>query len=136
MGESERQGRLPAGWQQQGLSLPISLRKTLAAEARSKGQGGIKLIGTAAIGAILGIPEGSRHRFLMKITELSWKKDLADIEPAEYFRILMESLEEDIFAEDSSEPMWEVTRILDPELTPPPGKKQSDRDKSRKRGSA
>lgn len=120
-------GDADQGWSRQQMQIPEDLRKIFAAESRYRGQGSIKILGALAVGALLGMPSKARDLAYLKVTQASWG-DGKHLTPERVFEFFMQSIEEaqqdDAEVETSK---WEVTRILDPELTPPPGSKQSDR---------
>jgi hypothetical protein len=130
MADESRHGQYAPGWTKQGLTIPVGLRKMLAAEANRHASTPVKLIGTAALSLYLGMPEYARTNFVMAIHRATFDKRLEDITPEQFFEMFMEAVSS---SEGSSEPEWEVVRILDPELTPPPGEKQSDRKQSNRR---
>lgn len=133
MAKETRHGKYAPGWTKQGLTIPIALRKTLAAEANRMDSTPVKLIGTAALSVYLGMPEPARANFIVAIHRKTFEKRLEDITPEEFFEMFMGAVSQSEGEAEGGE--WHVTRILDPELTPPPGQKQSDRGrKPKKRG--
>jgi len=123
------------GWARQQLQIPEDLRKILVAESKYRGQGSIKILGTLAIGVLLGMSQSARDKAYLAVTRASWG-EAHDLTPEKVFEIFMQAIEETQRENPESgdhEPLFEVTRILDPELTPKPGEKQSDREQSSKR---
>eukprot|EP00392_Amoebophrya_sp_AT5.2_P016169 g16414.t1 len=126
-------GDADQGWSRQQMQIPEDLRKIFAAESRYRGQGSVKILGALAVGALLGMPAKARDRAYLKVTRASWG-DGKELTPERVFEFFMQSIEEaQEEDEQTSGTLWEVTRILDPELTPPPGEKLSDREESEQR---
>ena len=149
MGAESRAGKPAVGWTRQTLTVPERMRKEFAEEADRRDSVSVKLMGTAALGVFLGMPEGTRSRFLLEITKASFDRKMEEIGAAGYYDLLIRSLvatgEIDRVLKDAGleitektgetaqEPKWYVSRILDPEITPPPGQKLSDREESEQR---
>jgi hypothetical protein len=57
---------------QQGLQVPRDLGATFRVAASSLGPGGVKILGTAAVALVLGLPDAVRERLCRAVVEHSW----------------------------------------------------------------
>lgn len=131
-GPESRHGKMPPGWKRISLQIPIPLSRVWVREAENKGVSSIKTMGTAAVAVYLGMPEPVRDEFFQEVQRLTWG-GAADISPEAVWTLLRAML----LAHEAGEPLrreWQVTRILDPELTLPPGRKPSDRPQRASKG--
>jgi hypothetical protein len=123
-------GQVPSGWQRQGLQVPDSVAEKFKAQAARAGVGGIKALGTAAIAIITEMPDDLRYALMRKAGNDTWP-DPADFKPRDMWRMLVALIlaeaGEMTDQQASERAGWYIDKILDPELTPEPGKKASDR---------
>lgn len=125
------------------------MRQNFVREADRRDSVSVKLMGTAAMGVFLGMPEETRSRFLLEVTRASFETKMEDIGERGYYDLMIRAMvatgELDRVLRDAGlemreaqpqpehEPSWYVSRILDPEVTPLPGQKQSDREQAAER---
>lgn len=130
-------GRVPDGWRRQGLQVPTRVATKFQAQSSKAGVGGIKVLGTAALAIITEMPDDMRFALMRRVAQQTWP-DADEFVPKDIWRLLIalvvaESGIVDNKAPDAEERIrWYVDRILDPELTPPPGEKASDRRKGKR----
>lgn len=123
---------MPPGWKRVSLQIPISLARLWGAEAESKGVSSIKTMGTGAVALYLGLPPAVRDEFFQRVQRMTWG-GTSDIDPEAIWTLLRAILRAHEAGETLT-PQWEVSRILDPELTPARGQKASDRKGRASRG--
>ncbi len=123
-------------WVQQGLLLPRTLREMLRQDAGAKTLG-IKRIGTAAIALYLGAPEHVQAAMLRWI-DITANDHPDDITPEHAWEVFRAAIASDAARSVESEgpSRWFVDRLLDPEISLPPGEKPSDRAKEAERRKA
>lgn len=135
-----RHSKIPEGWEGQGLQIPKWLRAELRQAAGDFGNGGVKVIGTAAIAFIMAMEPSQRDTLCRYVFQKTFKSPhgLDKKRVLELVKMLL--AEQDENSAIVVEPEWFVDKIMDPELTPEPGKKQSDKqrpdDGQRKQGGA
>ncbi|MBL0920727.1 MAG: hypothetical protein IBJ10_01220 [Phycisphaerales bacterium] len=118
-----------AAWWQQGLTVPRDLAKVFKAEAETAGPGGFKAVGSAAIALYLGAPPHVREALALFVTIVS-RKDPQLVTPEAVWHVFEAAMaQSDVNINFSAE--WFVNRILDPEVTPAPGQKASDRERGK-----
>lgn len=135
MSSSQPEG-LPPGWIRQALQVPTHLGLGFRQASTGQGFGGIKLNGTAAIALLLGLPPKAREALLRYIAVETMVAP-GNVDPDQAWKVIVASLEAnaaDGDNDDGAVPEWYIDKIVDPELTPPPGKKASDRKKPPERG--
>lgn len=131
-GQSSRHGRVPDGWIKQNIQLPEKLGKEFRQEAGGRQHGGVKLLGTAAIAFIMSL-EPDERLVLMKFVQMNTWGSPDALDRQKLKRLVLRLIDESGASAgptpkvDADDAEWYVDRILDPELTPEPGKKQSDR---------
>jgi hypothetical protein len=125
-GES-RHGKIPDGWEAQGLQIPRALRAELREAAGEFGNGGVKIIGTAAIAIVMALEPEERSTLCKYVFQKTFEtpEGLNKRRVLELLKMLL--VEDDENTAPLVEPVWYVDKILDPEITPEPGKKWSDR---------
>lgn len=123
--EESRHAKMPPGWKRVSLQIPIPLSKIWTAEAEAKGVSSIKVMGTAMMALFLGMPEDVRNALFLQVSQMTWKNRL-DVDPDAVWKTLRAMVE----AHEGGEPLarvWQMDRLLDPEVTPARGQKASDR---------
>lgn len=129
-GTESRHGKMAAGWKQQQLQLPLEMGAVFRAEATQKGANAVKILGTLGVGVLLGMPARVREELFVWGMKQTWDGPEALTIEAVWEQFKQQLAEARIEAGDKTEPeeiRWEITRILDPEVTPPPGQKASDK---------
>lgn len=122
-----RKGKVPEGWTQISFQVPSEIAKVFREVGASSGHGGGKLLGTAAIAFINSLDAGDRQLLMRYVKDKTWS-DPKGLDPARVKALVQMILgEEDENTAPIVEPVWYVDKIADPELTPEPGKKWSDR---------
>lgn len=133
--KESRQGMVPRGWGKQGVVVPDVVWKPLRQLADQKGYGSLKLLATAGLGLLVGMPEHIRTRLVKWVMQADY--DNPDtITPEAIWQEFVKA-----FADDNNNavpttarpvrvPIVEpplptpqthaVTRILDPNITLPP----------------
>lgn len=122
-----RQGRPAPGWVQQSIQIPEAMREEFRAEAGRIPGHGVKMLGTLAVGLYLGLPDEIQRRMYHWLNDRLYKDGG---EPKLTARQVLEAfvaISEEIDSQSVQTGEHVLTRILDPELTPEPGKKASDR---------
>lgn len=134
-----RHGKIPDGWEGQGLQIPKWLRTELREAAGEFGNGGVKVIGTAAIAIVMALEPEQRATLCRYVFQKTFNDPdgLNKKRVLELVKLMVNEGDENVAP--LVEPVWYVDKIVDPELTPEPGKKASDRAKQqdeedRKRG--
>lgn len=135
MGESSRHGLPADGWTKFSTQLPKDMAEQFRALAASSGSGGSKILTTVAISIVLSMKPEDRDALARYVVQRTWG-GTKTFEPKSVY----EGLKAMIRQQEGGEPAgkgdrWYVDRILDPEVTPEPGKKRSDR-KTRREDSA
>lgn len=127
MAKKKGEDPAPSGpWLQQNLQVPRDLALLLRAEADRVGAGGVKISGTAALVSYLALPSHVREALNLWVTiALRRSPDLITPEGAKQ---VLAAAVENPGADFSGTAEWFVNRILDPEVTPEPGRKKSDMD--------
>lgn len=133
-------------WARQSLQLPPGVMNQFRDVAADQaGWGGVQVMGTAAIALLVGMPKDLRDAVCEYVAAKTWKGgDQVDVQEA--WRVFIEAMRLQVDeslkthpGEPSMEavnaPRWFISRILDPEVTPPPGQKASDKTKARDRKS-
>lgn len=123
---SSRDPYLPPGWTRQMMQLPTTLASILRGAVAEEGYGGVKAIGTAAVAMYLGAPPAVREA-LMEYVLLSTRRDPNNVDIDRAWAVVEQTIR-------AGSQTHRVDRILDPEVTPRPGAKASDRAR-RKTGS-
>ncbi len=121
---------LPSGWTRQGVQAPINVTKLFKAAGAREGHGGVKWLGTLGLALVAGAP----HRVRDELVEFIWLKGRHspnDVKPSDVWDRLVELVR----AQDEGGE-WYIDRIIDPEVSPKPGEKASDKDKPRRKGGA
>lgn len=126
MGEDDptRHGKMAPGWGRVSLQVPLPVVAIWRAEAATKGQSSVKMLGTVATGLLLGMPAPVRDELYLQVSRLSWK-GLQDLTPEVLWQMLRAILAE----HEAGRPVgkdWYVDRILSPEITLPPGRRPGD----------
>lgn len=124
----ESQAAEERGWTSQYLTLPHDLALTFRAESDRFGYGGLKVSGTAAIAAFLALPEQVRDALCLWLVML--RRNPGEVTPEAAYRVMAKAMgaPADILSGESpAVTQWVIDRLLDPEITPPPGEKASDR---------
>lgn len=90
------------------------------------GYGGGKLLGTLAVAIANGLDAGTRKTLIKYVKQKTWEEPnkLQGRRVVELMRML---LDEDQGSDPDIEPVWYVDKIVDPELSPEPGNKLSDK---------
>jgi len=109
-------------WTQQALQIPIDLAAILRAEAKQKQSGSIKVLGSAAVALLLGMPSDVRDGLAKWVLQSAWD-DPSKITPEAAWTHFLEILKEGTVGERY------IDRIVDPEVRPKSGQKASDRKK-------
>lgn len=124
-----RHGKIPEGWEGQGLQIPKWLRAELRDAASEFGNGGVKVIGTAAIAFVMAMEPEQRATLFKYVFQKTFNSPtgLEKRRVLELVKMLLADADEHTVP--IVEPVWFVDKIMDPELTPEPGKKQSDRER-------
>lgn len=120
---------LPTGWTRQSIQLPIAISETMRVAAQSEGYGAHKLLGTAAVSVLLGMPKEVRDSIIDYVS-LTTRRDPTALDPREVWEKLVQLLT----ARGEAKYEHFVDRILDPELTPVPGEKKSDKQSKKAKG--
>ena len=124
--ETRAEDRLASGWTRQGIQLPMDIGKFFRAVAADQGSvAGIKTLGTAAIALILGMPKEQRDAICRYVAQANWGDPNQLITPEKIWEIFRESFG----LREGEDGEWYIDRILDPEVTPPPGQKASDKER-------
>lgn len=124
---SRKEDRLPAGWSRQGLQVPTHLANAFRQTSALHGAGGVKVQGTLAVALLLGLPDDVRAALFRYIALESMVKP-GDIDPDKVWGVLAKAMRRRADAGGAESDEWYIDRILDPELTPPPGEKATDKD--------
>lgn len=119
-------------WLHQNLQLPRELGKRFREVSAQEGFGGVKLVGATAVATFLALPEEIRDE-LLGWALLTARRRPNDITPEGASECLRDALIKMSESTDEDRSGWHVARILDPELTPPPGAKESDHSGSTRR---
>lgn len=131
---TSRQGKIPEGWAGQGLQLPRDMVKVFREESGDFGHGGVKVMGTAAMAVLLALDPEDRRTLCNYVWEKT-RRDPGSLEKGRVLELLkmllIDSQDDDVAPE--VEPIWYVDKIVDPELSQPPGKKLSDKNKNQRR---
>lgn len=116
--------REPSGWVQQNVQIPRVLRDMFREDASSKSFG-VKRMGTGALALFLGLPDEAQEAILRWIDLVS-PEHPEDITPENAWRVFSAAMS--AAPRNTRDPtQWFIDRFLDPEVTPPPGQKASDR---------
>lgn len=115
------------GWAKLGIQLPDHIAEQFRDLAAEAGLGGSKTLMTAAVAILVAMPEADRDALVRFVIQKTYKRsDALDPEDVlNFFRFMNRPHQES--AEVKGDPRWEVLYIADPELTPEPGNKASDR---------
>ncbi|GIK18648.1 MAG: hypothetical protein BroJett004_08120 [Planctomycetota bacterium] len=111
--------RLPRGWTRQQMTLPTALATEFRGASEAAGYGAGKLLGTAAVAVFLGLPDHARIALVDWVMTTSWKAPQA-VRPEEAWKVVVNALRE-------PDGRWYLDRVLDPEVTPRPGEKASEK---------
>ena len=131
-----RHGKVPEGWMKQSFQLPKSLAMEFRDVGGEMGHGGIKILGTAAIAFIMSLDDKDKQIICNYVRQKTWSEPDA-IEPSRIKELVRMLIDDKDDSAPIIEPVWFVDKIVDPELSQPPGKKLSDKKKPKgKRGSA
>lgn len=139
------------GWVRLTLQVPAWLAKDFRLMAQSTGTAGVKYAGTAAVATMLGLPDPVRDELIRLVVRRTWSNpealpmwEVSEMIKEEMLEYLKEKQDEGgkefVATDEDEKTKWYISRILDPEITPPPGQKASDRakgepkDKGRKSG--
>lgn len=124
-----RHGKMRDGWVRQAAQIPKGLGARFRDLAAQQGSGGVKSLTTIGLALVTEMPPEYRAalvRYLAQKTVI----DPDGVKPGELYTFLRQMILEDERTPDSGGARWYIDRILDPELTPPPGEKASDRKKA------
>jgi len=127
-------------WARQGLQLPPNIAKEFKELAATQAAfGGVQVMGTAAIALFLGMPKDLRDSVCDYVVRNAWK-ELDGVTASQAWRAMTETMVAEIEAASKMErkpgepsiahpddPKWYLDRILDPDITPPPGSKSSQK---------
>ncbi|PCI10405.1 hypothetical protein COB72_03380 [bacterium] len=129
--KATRHGQIRDDWTKIGIQLPKEMADDLRDAASSMGHGGVKLMATAAFSILLSLDEDSLQTVCSYVRQKTWDTSdgLKRERVLELVKVMITENDGDV---PIVEPIWFVDKILDPELTPPPGKKLSD--KKRRKG--
>lgn len=130
---TSRQGKIPEGWAGQGLQLPRDMVKIFREESGEFGHGGVKVLGTAAMAVLLALDPEDR-RMLCNYVWQKTRRDPSSLEKGrvlELLKMLLLDNQDDVAP--VIEPTWYVDKIVDPELSQPPGKKLSDKKRNKRK---
>lgn len=124
-------GQMPDGWQRQGLQVPEAVGEKFKMQASKAGVGGIKALGTAALALITEMPDEFRYALMRRAGNYTWP-DPRELNPRDMWTMLVSLILQDAkLLDPKSEDVqdrvnWYIDKIMDPELTPEPGRKRSD----------
>lgn len=127
---------MKAGWVRQAAQIPAGLAKRFRALADTQGGGGVKSLTTIGLSLVVDMPEEYRDalvRYLAQKTVLNSD----GTKPGEMYAFWRQMVLHDQAAakgDDERDAKWYIDRILDPELTPEPGKKASDKQRRKVEG--
>lgn len=110
---------LPDGWTRVQMQLPAATAAYLRAAMQDVGFGSQRLIGTAAILLFLSLNSEVRHAMIDEVSSAA-RRDPNALGPPEIAAALTRLAE-------AGEGSHIIQRIIDPELSPMPGSKLSDR---------
>lgn len=131
-GES-RQGKMKQGWVKQATQVPKSLGDKFKEAASIQGGGGVKMLSTVALAIVTEMPDDYR-KALVRYTAQKTVFSPEELEPKDLWEFLRHMIAKDLYGTDEIKRAdWYIDRILDPELTPEPGKKASDKSGRRAR---
>ena len=122
---------LPKGWARLGLQVPADVAREFRAAGAVEGPGGVKRLGTGAALVMLGMPDHVREAVLAYVA-LATARNPRGASPAEAWRVAELAMAHGATDEGVG---WIIDRIMDPEVTPPAGRKASERPAGKKRRS-
>lgn len=148
MGKRPRKnfGERPKGWKAVTVDVPEPLAEALKDFRGELPTASMKLLGTAAFGAYMAMPVETRKQLYQWAHSHELEPEKLNYDTARAVLVgMMRHLSNELppieskgGGKDDPNPAFThyVSRILDPEITPPPGKKRSDKDEGeeRKRG--
>lgn len=142
--ERTKFGGRPAGWKRIAFDVPEGMAAKFEAARQRMPTDSVKLLGTAAVGTFVTLPEATQEALYEWAHHNELRPDRIDY--GKVMALLLRMLH-DMGADDlpptESAPKSSpedraithyVSRILDPEVTPPPGEKRSDKGGEKKRG--
>lgn len=114
-----RHGKMPEGWRQQSLQIPDEFHEAFRGEAARWGQSSVKILGTVAVGLLMGMPEDARREFYFWMLRILHDPDQS-LSARAVFEKLLDLLAIDRYVyrtEDAdrspsdSQNGWEVTKV-------------------------
>jgi hypothetical protein len=116
------------GWAKVGIQLPDAIADRFKELASEAGLGGSKFLITTAVSILIAMPEADRDALVRYVMQKTYKRPegLQPEELLDFLKFIMRAREAEPTKND---PKWEVMYIVDPELTPQPGQKASDRER-------
>lgn len=125
MSRESRHGRPADGWVKLGIQLPENIAEPFRQLASQAGLGGSKTLMTVAVGLLVALPEADRDALARYVIQQTYRRP-DGLNPDELLSFLAHIIQSRP-KPAHPDPRWEVLYIADPELTPPPGQKASDR---------
>lgn len=117
------------GWSRQAMQIPEGMASRFTAEATKFGPQSVKLLGTAAVGMLLGMPPAIREDLYLWLTRRLWRSE-DPLTPEEVWTQLCAMIEEKNRAgppaskrQGQDEQSHFVSRILSPEVSLPPDRR-------------
>ncbi len=108
---SNRHGKIPEGWEGQGLQIPKWLREELREAAGEFGNGGVKVIGTAALAIFMSLDSTDRDTICKYVFQKTFKspEGLDKRRVLELMKMLIN--ERDKNSTKIIEPIWSVDEV-------------------------
>ena len=136
---AEKKNKASESWTKQSMQLPKHVSREFRNIAAESGTAGVKMLGTVGSSLVVAMPVDMREELMLYAVQQTWKT--GDGLDASKLWSLFEHLvfeRRGIDLKDEKHPIvqppknedgeeWAVRTIHDPELTPPPGEKLSDR---------
>lgn len=96
MADDAKTNQAGDGWERQGVTIPKQVWAALRGLAGKRGHGSMKVITTAGLSVVAGMPEHARERLLRWIAITEWDHGPAALTPEAVWQQLLEVIREDI----------------------------------------